>query len=104
MSDDDQTLWTVSLYTRELLRLPIGVFGSAPDAGAIGRFAIPRPTGAGLCPNADDIRPFGLGYRNGLLYAGMVCSAQSTQNTADMRALVLSLIHIFFRACMISRR
>lgn len=88
MSDDDQTLWTVSLYTREIIRLPIGVFGSAPDANAIGRFAIPRPTGAGLCPNADDIRPFGLGYRNGLLYVGMVCSAQTSQNASDLRALI----------------
>lgn len=90
MSDDDQTLWTVSLFTRELIRIPLGTSATAPAASAIGRFAIPQPTGTGFCPTADDIRPFGLGYHNGILYIGMVCSAESTQNVADMRALIYS--------------
>ena len=88
ISDDDQTLWAVSLFTREIIRMPIGVSGSAPAAGAISRFAIPIPTGAGFCPSDEDIRPFGLGYHNGQLFVGLVCSAESTQDVNDLRALI----------------
>ncbi|MDQ6522996.1 SdrD B-like domain-containing protein [Nocardioides sp. LHD-245] len=42
------------------------------------------------CAAASDWRPGALGERNGVLYVGGVCSAESTQNPADQRAIILS--------------
>ena len=76
ISEDEQTLWAVSLNDRQLYEIPIGVPPVAPPAGSIGRFPVPSPTD---CPNpATDIRPFAVGVNRGLVYVGMVCSAEST--------------------------
>ncbi|WP_406401167.1 hypothetical protein OH805_19195 [Streptomyces sp. NBC_00879] len=40
------------------------------------------------CTPAGDWRPMGLGVRDGVLYVGGVCSAESTQNVNDLRAVV----------------
>ncbi|MEM7128147.1 MAG: SdrD B-like domain-containing protein [Chloroflexota bacterium] len=36
----------------------------------------------------SDVRPFGLSYHNGDLYVGTVCTAEYSQNTADLKAQV----------------
>lgn len=38
----------------------------------------------------DDVRPFAVNVYNGVGYIGMVCSAQSTRSTSDLRAYVYS--------------
>src|SRR5690606_31764710 len=42
------------------------------------------------CAAASDWRPAALGERKGVLYVGGVCSAESSQSPADMRAIVLT--------------
>ncbi|HLF24848.1 MAG TPA: SdrD B-like domain-containing protein [Anaerolineae bacterium] len=86
LSEDGQTLWAINLFDRQLYEIPIGVPPSAPPAANIGRFPVPRP---GDCADAEiNTRPFGLGIHNGLTYVGLVCSAQTTQNPAQLRAYV----------------
>ena len=84
VSEDDQTIWTVNLDKRELYRIPIGLAGIAPAQADIGRYIIPSAD----CPAAADARPFGLGMYNALVYVGVVCSAESTGLTTDLRALI----------------
>ena len=83
-------LYVVNMYDRQLYQIN-------PNTGAITAFAIPGTTGGGIaaiagdgtCP-ATDVRPFGVGVKQNTLYVGLVCSAQSTQNTSDLHAYVYS--------------
>lgn len=86
VSEDDQTLWAVNLASGELYRIPIGTTGVAPAPAAIGRYNIPT----GACAVAADARPFGLGMFQGLVYVGVICSAESSQDVAQLRAQVYS--------------
>ncbi len=78
IADDFSTLYTVNLADKTLLSIP-----TANPAGAA-TFTLPTPAN---CP-AVDVRPFGLGVKDGKVYVGMVCSAESTQNRANLRAYV----------------
>jgi uncharacterized repeat protein (TIGR01451 family) len=86
LSEDEQTLYTINLATRELYRIPIGAPPTAP-ANAAGIVKIPVPTTV-QCSSPNDVRPFGLGVGNGKVYVGAVCSAQTSQNVNDLRAAV----------------
>ncbi|MGQ9887767.1 MAG: SdrD B-like domain-containing protein [Aggregatilineales bacterium] len=87
ISDDGRTLWVVNLFDNTLNRVDvISVGGANPTAGAVTSFPVPVP---GNCPAAD-VRPFALQFEDGLVYVGMVCSAESTQNPANLRAYVYS--------------
>jgi uncharacterized repeat protein (TIGR01451 family) len=85
ISEDGQNLYTVNLFERELVILPLtyDLNGDpvAPAAGDILTRPIPVHAscdGDGVsAPSADDARPFGLKYFDGLLYVGVVCSAQT---------------------------
>ena len=72
------TLYTVNLANNTLLSIPIATPGGFTTT------AIPTPTS---CP-AVDLRPFGLGVKDGKLYVGAVCSAESTRNRNNLRAYV----------------
>jgi hypothetical protein len=84
-------LYLVNLNDRKLYRLPVL---AGPTAGVPVGYPIPGTTAAlpGAvqgCPAAD-VRPFGLGIRDGMVYVGMVCSAESTGLITDLRAYVYS--------------
>lgn len=72
------TLYTVNLANNTLLSIPIA------NPGAFTTTAIPTPTSC----LAVDLRPFGLGVKDGKVYVGAVCSAESTQNRNNLRAYV----------------
>lgn len=82
ISDDENTLYTVDLGLRELVAIAID-----PVTGAAGaENHVPLPTNIADCPSSDDVRPFGLGVHDEIVYVGIVCSAQSTVNEAtDLR-------------------
>jgi hypothetical protein len=98
MFEDDQTLFVVALGDRKLYQIPVAADGSAPAASAIRSFTMPTPTGANACVLDPDtppgelnrnLRPFGLGVNDGLLYVGLVCTAESTPDVpANLRAYV----------------
>ncbi|MFJ9587293.1 SdrD B-like domain-containing protein [Streptomyces acidicola] len=81
LSEDGSTLYAVNLLTRSLVSFDAsGATASAPEATV----RIPDPG----CASPDDWRPFGLQVHNNTLYVGGVCSAESTQQRADLKAFV----------------
>ena len=85
ITEDEAYLYTVNLNDKMLYRIPVlNEASPAFTTADIARFALPSPAGCAV----GDVRPFGLGVQDGVLYAGMVCSAQSTQQASDMRAYV----------------
>lgn len=77
ISEDESKLYVMNLSNREVIAIN-------PDNGnLISRWNVPT-TGltnslGNVSPN--DIRPFGLGYKNGRLYVGAVATGQSTQTS-----------------------
>ncbi|MCG0284750.1 SdrD B-like domain-containing protein [Streptomyces sp. PSAA01] len=83
LSEDGSTLYAVNLLTRKLVSFDAtGTTASAPKATV----SIPDPG----CEVATDWRPFGLQVHDNKLYVGGVCSAESTQQRDDLKAVVYS--------------
>ncbi len=80
IADDDQTLYTVNLATRELVAIPIDT--------PLAQTTYPIPTGA--CAVGGDARPFGLGVHDGVVYIGVTCSGETNQLQTDMSIHVLA--------------
>ncbi len=81
LSEDGATLYAVNLLTRTLVSFDAtGATALQPKATV----PIPDPG----CAAPTDWRPFGLETHNNTLYVGGVCSAESTQNRADLKAVV----------------
>ena len=80
LSEDDSRLFVVNMADKKLYTYDATqTTASAP----LSSVAIPSP-----CPSAGDWRPGALKVRDGVVYVGGVCSAQSTQKRADLRAVV----------------
>jgi protocatechuate 3,4-dioxygenase beta subunit len=84
LADDDSRLFVMNLENRTLYALD-------PTTGAVLAsqpvpLNPPLPGGA-TCP-AGDVRPFAVEYHNAQLFVGLVCSAESSQNPANLRAYV----------------
>ncbi|MFJ7208048.1 SdrD B-like domain-containing protein [Streptomyces sp. NPDC098789] len=81
ISEDNRQLYVVNLADRRLYTYN----ATTPTATApVTSVPIPNPA----CRTASDWRPFGLGVRDGVVYVGGVCSAESSQNAADLKAVV----------------
>ena len=81
-SEDQKNIWLINLFDRKLYRIPVGIPAVAPtNPSVVESFAIPNPG----CSNGD-YRPWGLKAHRGKLYVGVVCSAETSQDTADLHA------------------
>lgn len=94
LSDDGQTLYAINLHQRSLVEMLVGDNLTAPTSantydiatiteGLVSNTAI-------ACGSINDYRPWGLKFHKGMLYIGVVCSAESTQTASDLQAYVLS--------------
>ena len=83
---EGQNLYTVNLSDKTLNRLPLGVNRRHPRARGA---AVPTPIPDPGCANGD-WRPFSAAFDrvNGKLYVGGVCSAETSQLPANLRAVV----------------
>ncbi|MBO3677579.1 SdrD B-like domain-containing protein [Streptomyces sp. NEAU-YJ-81] len=81
LSEDGSTLYAVNLRTRSLVS-----FDATGATAAAPKSTVPIPDPG--CASPDDWRPFGLQSHNNTLYVGGVCSAESTQQRADLKAFV----------------
>lgn len=88
ISEDEQSMFVMNLNNRTVYVLPIGLPATVPAASAIRALPVTLPTGARACAT-DDLRPWALEAHRSLLFVGVVCSAQSSQDTADLTAYVL---------------
>src|SRR5262249_51308610 len=88
ISADGSRLFVMNLNDRRLYVVPT----SGPlGPGTIARYDIPLPadrTGVTSQNPQGDIRPFAVKEHNGLIYIGLVNSAEATQNRGDLRAYV----------------
>ena len=88
ISSDFQTLYSVAIRTDELLAIPVGNPPTAPPTpNGITKYAIPQPaecTGTGIA----DYVPLGLGVKGATVYVGTACTAQSSQNLAQLRGYI----------------
>ncbi|MEV7004784.1 SdrD B-like domain-containing protein [Streptomyces sp. NPDC093982] len=81
VTPDGKDLFVVNLHDRRLYRYDAT---QATAAAQKASYPIPDPG----CAANSDWRPFGLGIHEGKVYVGGVCSAESTGNKADLRAVV----------------
>jgi hypothetical protein len=88
ISQDGSTLYTVNLADKRLYVIPTS---GTLNSTTITRFSIPTgslATGNGNCAAAD-VRPFGVGRdRDGQIYVGAVCSAESEADDTKLHAFV----------------
>ncbi|MFN8492177.1 MAG: SdrD B-like domain-containing protein [Caldilineaceae bacterium] len=87
ISEDYTTLYTVNLAQKTLLVIPI----ATPNAAS--SLPVPSPASCG----AGDLRPFGLGVNDGIVYVGLVCTAEATQNLNQLRAYVYAYANGSFK-------
>ncbi|MFF0389873.1 SdrD B-like domain-containing protein [Kitasatospora sp. NPDC004615] len=81
LSEDGSTLYAVNMLTRSLVSFDAtGSEATGPE----NTVAIPDPG----CAASGDWRPAGLAVHDNTLYVGGVCSAESTQKRADLKAVV----------------
>ncbi|MGW4730574.1 SdrD B-like domain-containing protein [Streptomyces shenzhenensis] len=81
VSSDGKDLYVINLHDRRLYRYDATqATAAAPKAS----YAIPNPG----CSAPGDWRPRGLGIQDGKVFVGGVCTAESTGNRADLRAVV----------------
>lgn len=90
MGTNDDTLWLINLANQTLYSVFVGIPAAVPDAGDVTAYPITLPAGATACP-ANDIRPWAVEIHQGVIYIGVVCSAESTQNANNLRAYILSM-------------
>ncbi|WP_211216288.1 SpaA isopeptide-forming pilin-related protein [Longispora albida] len=83
VSEDGKDLYVVNLANRTLYR-----YDATQPAAASPKATYPIPGPDTPCPADGDWRPYGLGFQDGVVYAGGVCSGQSTLKRADLRAIV----------------
>ncbi len=91
ISWDNSILYVMNLTSREIVQL------DATSGADLGSWTFPLdqdtlPSGAGFCADpAVDIRPFALEEHDGKVYAGAVCSGESTGVAADTWAYVYEI-------------
>ncbi|MCX6044662.1 MAG: SpaA isopeptide-forming pilin-related protein [Chloroflexi bacterium] len=88
ISDDFKTLYGVNLAANTLMAIPVA------NPAAVVSIPVPVPAS---CPAAD-LRPFGLGVNDGVVYLGLVCSAESSQDRTKLRAYVYAYANGAFAA------
>ncbi|MFJ5926889.1 SdrD B-like domain-containing protein [Kitasatospora sp. NPDC092948] len=81
LSEDGSTLYAVNMLTRTL----VGFDATGSEAaGPENTVTIPDPG----CASSGDWRPAGLAVHDNTVYVGGVCTAESTQRRADLKAVV----------------
>ena len=88
LSEDGRTLYVMNLADRSLYALPT----SGPlNSTTVRRVQIPLNAPGATGVNGADLRPFAVQVYRGTIYVGIVNSAESTQNRADLHAYVYAV-------------
>lgn len=89
VDDEDEILYAINLNSNgsgqtngSLVALDIA---DVSNVSLIGNYPMPNPG----CAANSDVRPFALKVYRSEAYVGLVCSAESTQNRADLKAYVM---------------
>ncbi|MEV6239834.1 SdrD B-like domain-containing protein [Lentzea sp. NPDC051838] len=94
LSEDGSELYVVNMADKKLY-----VYDATQATAAAPKASYATPATA--CP--ADWRPGAIGVRDGVVYLGGVCSAQSTNNAADMKAVVYPFQNGAFGAAVLTK-
>ncbi|GAB4002475.1 hypothetical protein GCM10028807_61130 [Spirosoma daeguense] len=83
LSEDDKTLYLINLKDRKLYGIFIDSPGRTPTAADVKSWNIPDPG----CSNGD-FRPWAVKFYHGKVYVGVICSAETSQQQADLKATI----------------
>ena len=86
LTEDGNTLWVVNLNQRSLVKLNVSG-GNQPTSAT--EYTLASASGVPSCTGGV-LRPWGLKFANGKGYLGVVCSAETSNQGADLKAFVLS--------------
>jgi hypothetical protein len=86
IADDGNSLFTVNLFTKRVIKIDITNFNLTGTVPAAGDISLLPAYPATACTNGTD-RPFGLGFNKGELYLGVVCDANTGTN-ANLTATI----------------
>lgn len=89
LSTDGSILYVMNLADRTLYALNIGTNPIAPTTAT--GYPVSLPAGATACSAATDVVPWAIEVNNNQVYVGAVCTAETSQSRADLRAYVLRL-------------
>lgn len=88
ISEDDKTLYTIDLGTREFVEIPINVDSTAGTPNKIDIISAISGSIVGSgdtqCPDEGDLRPFGIAVNDGTVYISVTCTAESTVAANDL--------------------
>ena len=87
MSDDETKIYAMNLANRTLYEIPLN---AAPTTANI-RTAVFPTNDTRVCPNAADVRPFAVTYYENQLYLGAICSGDTSNSVADLKAFIYRL-------------
>ncbi|MEQ1923371.1 MAG: SdrD B-like domain-containing protein, partial [Pyrinomonadaceae bacterium] len=91
LAADESRLFVMNLENRRLYALNPSTGASLGNSVQASTLTLPTPGGSATnCP-AGDIRPFAVKAHRGQVYVGMVCSAESTNNAANLFAYVVQV-------------
>jgi len=88
VSEDGRFVYVMALADRRLYAIPTSGPVNATTVRRIDIPIVPGVTGATAGNPRGDERPFAVQVQNGRIYIGVVNSAETTQNAADVRAFV----------------
>lgn len=86
INDAETLLYTINLANNTLYEIPSN---TTPTSGNIRTSAF--PTTMPSCTTSTDVRPFAVTFHEGLIYVGAICSADSTNSPANLRAYVYTV-------------
>jgi uncharacterized repeat protein (TIGR01451 family) len=83
ITEDDKTLWLINLNDRKLYSVFINDPATTPTAANVNSFTVPSPNCVG-----GTFRPWAVKTYKGKVYVGGVCTAETSQNPADLKATI----------------
>ena len=88
MSQDQETIYVVNLFDKKIYAIDIGrTYNAKPQRTDLISYEIPNPG----CSNTGDYIPWGLKFKDGKLYVGVVCTAEISRQASDLAAYVYEL-------------
>ncbi len=90
---DDNTLWLINLTDRTLYSIIIPAIGAPTAYATATPITLAQTPGCPAGPALDpdiNVRPWAVEVYQGNVYVGVVCSAESSQNVADLHAYIIS--------------
>jgi hypothetical protein len=83
MSQNEEKIYVINNYDRKIYSIKIGVPIQVPTAADIQSYAIPNPS----CPN-NDYRAGAISQYHGKIYVGVVCTAETSQDTTELKGTI----------------